>query len=113
VRHLRVARPVYVCLCVGADVNAADRDGDTCLHMILRLIARGEAGKHPLVDVFNTVDIPLVGTIDTLCSLSPCSLATTGSPLVTGVEDTVDSKPKDGRRWSINRNPTWLAIEQA
>jgi len=47
-------------LCVGADVNAADRDGDTCLHMILRLIAHGDAGKHPLVDMFNCVDIPLV-----------------------------------------------------
>jgi len=41
-------------------VNAADRDGDTCLHMILRLIAHGDAGKHPLVDMFNCVDIPLV-----------------------------------------------------
>jgi len=37
----------------------------------------------------------------------------TGSPLVIGVEDTEDSKPKDGRRWSIDRNTTWLVIEQA
>ena len=49
-----------VCVYVGADVNAADMDGDTCLHMILRLIARGDAGKHQLADVFNTIDIPLV-----------------------------------------------------
>jgi len=28
-------------------------------------------------------------------------LQTTGSPLVIGVEDTEDSKPKDGRRWSL------------
>jgi len=39
--------------------------------------------------------------------------APTGSPLVIGVEDTEDSKSKDGRRWSINRNTTWLVIEQA
>ena len=49
-----------VCVCVGADVNVCDTDGDTCLHMILRLIARGDAGKHQLVDVFNTTHIPLV-----------------------------------------------------
>jgi len=30
-------------------------------------------------------------------------LAVTGSSLLNTVED---SKPKDGRRWSINRNPT-------
>ena len=35
------------------------------------------------------------------------NVTTTGSPLVIEVEeDTEDSKPKDGRRWSINRNPT-------
>ena len=47
-------------MCIGADVNATDKDGDTCLHMILRLIARGDAGKHELVDMFNTDHIPLV-----------------------------------------------------
>jgi len=41
-------------------VNAADVEGDTCLHMILQLIAKDNAGRHQLVDVFNTVDIPLV-----------------------------------------------------
>jgi len=33
-------------------------------------------------------------------------LAVTRSSLLNTVEDTEDSKPKDGRRWSINRNPT-------
>jgi len=41
-------------------VNAADRDGDTCLHMMLRLIVRHDASKHELSDTFNTVHIPLV-----------------------------------------------------
>jgi len=48
---------------VGADVNAADNDGDTCLHMILKLIARGDAGKHQLDDLFNCNHIPLVNTL--------------------------------------------------
>jgi len=33
-------------------------------------------------------------------------IKTTGSSLANKVEDTEDSKTKDGRRWSINRNPT-------
>jgi len=33
----------------------------------------------------------------------PCpTLSTAGSPLVIGVEDTEDSKTKDGRRWSLS-----------
>jgi len=43
------------------------------------------------------------------------SVVITGSPLVIAVEDTEDSKPKDGRRWSINRKTTYdvVGIEQA
>jgi len=47
-------------LCVGADVNVHDDDGETCLHMILKLIDSGKAGSHDLADMFNTTHIPLV-----------------------------------------------------
>jgi len=49
-------------------VNAIDLAGNTCLHLILRLLAKGDAGKHPLVDVFNTVEIPLVSLHSCLSS---------------------------------------------
>ena len=51
---------VVVRLCSGANVNASDTDGDTCLHMILKLLARGEAHKFQLSDLFNSDEIPLV-----------------------------------------------------
>jgi len=53
-------RVFYNAVFIGADVNAVNVEGNTCLHLILRLIAEGNAGKHSLVDVFNTVHIPLV-----------------------------------------------------
>jgi len=42
---------------------------------------------------------PTAGSLHAHCKLPVHFGSTTGSPLVIGVEDTEDSKPKDGRRW--------------